>query len=167
MRSAIRAASSPTPDKNEEFILDSHGRPKKYTPGTGATPSSCVGIPVASRTGNWIQLKSKAYPVAQMTELSPVSRVSSCRMGAAMVTKLGTCSQFPGQVHVVVRYVLIHQIQKGIVGRVPISDALSEIVCEFQNSPTPGPQSAKKCDPLLDEYTIIDGMAAVGTGDQR
>jgi hypothetical protein len=29
MCSAIKAASSPTPDKNEEFILDSQGRPRK------------------------------------------------------------------------------------------------------------------------------------------
>ncbi len=29
MCSAILAASSPTPDKNEEFILDNQGRPRK------------------------------------------------------------------------------------------------------------------------------------------
>ncbi len=29
MRAASRAASSPTPDRNEEFILDSQGRPRK------------------------------------------------------------------------------------------------------------------------------------------
>jgi hypothetical protein len=29
IQSARRAASSPTPDRKEEFILDSHGRPMK------------------------------------------------------------------------------------------------------------------------------------------
>jgi hypothetical protein len=29
MCAAIRAASSPTPDKNDEFILESQGRPMK------------------------------------------------------------------------------------------------------------------------------------------
>src|SRR5262245_2079182 len=36
--SASRAASSPTPDKNEDVILDSHCRPIKYMPGTSVMP---------------------------------------------------------------------------------------------------------------------------------
>ena len=32
------AASSPTPDRNEEFIFDSHCRPRKYSPGTFEMP---------------------------------------------------------------------------------------------------------------------------------
>src|SRR5215831_3106487 len=36
--SASRAASSPTPDKNEEVILDNHCRPIKYMPGTSVMP---------------------------------------------------------------------------------------------------------------------------------
>src|SRR5262245_15711592 len=36
--SASLAASSPTPDKNEDVILDNHCRPIKYMPGTSVMP---------------------------------------------------------------------------------------------------------------------------------
>src|SRR5262245_54723514 len=38
MWSASLAASSPTPFRNDEFIFDNQGRPKKYSPGIGAIP---------------------------------------------------------------------------------------------------------------------------------
>src|SRR5262249_20698609 len=51
--SASRAASSPTPDKNEETILDNHCRPIKYMPGTSVMPCQVLaGIGAWSQTTN-------------------------------------------------------------------------------------------------------------------
>jgi hypothetical protein len=45
------AASSPTPDKNDEVILESHGSTRKYNPCTSVTPSRCPGSPELLSTG--------------------------------------------------------------------------------------------------------------------
>jgi len=38
MWSASTAASSPTPDRNDDFIFESHCRPRQYRPGPSVMP---------------------------------------------------------------------------------------------------------------------------------
>src|SRR6516225_3254320 len=125
----------------------------------------------SGRIQNWQLDPTEVEGVSRCPDDRAQSAVASVeqphgRRNAVRITKPGTCCWLRGQFHVVARYVFIHQIQERVVGRVPKSDTLAEIVGKFQNSPTPGAQSAKKGDPLFDENTKIDGMTAVGTGDE-
>ena len=67
-------------------------------PGIGATPRSCFGSPPALNIGRSIQLKSKAYPVAQIIELRPTLRWSRWYNGSATQGGSGSFARASGSV---------------------------------------------------------------------
>ena len=72
------SASCQAPQMNGEARRVSQARPRKYSPGTAATPLSCAGRPCASKApGTCSQPKSSAKPVAQTIEVMPSAARSS------------------------------------------------------------------------------------------
>ncbi len=165
MWSASTAASSPTPDRNEEFSFDSHCRPRKYRPGTDVMPLLWTASPLASMTGTIDPAEIDAVAGgpdhrsdAFRSEVEPLQRCGD----AGRVGKGCSRAGFFGQLQAAAFYILVHDIEEGGEGEVAVGEAIGKAGCDLDDAVLGCLEMSDQDHAVGGEVAEIDGAAAIG-----